>query len=416
MDRHDPNQWTRDFVAENKDFCVGVIKDTNNQVISLLKSGEHKAAIAGLDRILNGLVTMINSGFDYRSQACFFSWVEANIMLFGELQDAPEQNRINTAKEALLDARDFAKSETTKNNIGAIIDDINKGYSLSELEDKYCTDFPAFETETLSDLNDKLENRPSSTPARTQTSSDSSHSGSSRSDSSHSNASRSGSSNSGSPKGGKAPWLIIVIIALVIGVILGVFLLNNQGTEKSPDFAEKAPALAETLFSGLTSPQSPVYDDTDESDTEGAIAIAPNGNKDMMEKLAGTWKYAEITRGAPNPDGGTTPEERSEAYYTFSSDGKCSFGDAQYLEADKSDEEYAEYIDGMYWICVGGGGQSGSYTISENEIIITTDDSVQYGPSTTSSITFTLEGDTLTLVHNFGTTVYNRVDSTSDKY
>ena len=410
-DRYDPNQWTRDFVGENKDFCVGVIKDTNNQVISLLKAGEHKAAIAGLDRILNGLVTMINSGFDYRSQACFFSWVEANIMLFGELQDAPEQNRINTAKEALLDARDFAKSETTKNNIGAIIDDINKGYSLSRLEDKYCEDFPDFEIETLADLNDKLEKRSSSAHPKAHTSPEYSPSDSSRSDSS-----RSGSSHSGSPKGSKAPWLIFVIIALVIGVLFGVFLLNNKGTEKAPVFSGKAPALAETLFSGLTSPQSPVYEDTDESDTEGAIAITPNANKDMLEKLAGTWKYAEITRGTPNPDGGTTPEERSEVYYTFSSDGKCSFGDAQYLEADKGDEEYAEYIDGMYWICVGGGAQSGSYTISENQIIITTDDSVQYGPSTTSSITFTLDGDTLTLAHNYGTTVYNRVDNTSAEY
>ena len=82
MDRHDPNQWTKEFVVGNKDFCIRIIKDTNNQVIDYIKQGEHKAAIAGLDRILNGLVTMINAGYDYRSHVCFFSWIEANIMLF----------------------------------------------------------------------------------------------------------------------------------------------------------------------------------------------------------------------------------------------------------------------------------------------------------------------------------------------
>lgn len=88
MDRYDPNQWTKDFVSNNKDFCIRVIKDANNQVIDCLNQGEHKVAIVGFDRILNGLVTMINAGYDYRSEVCFFSWNEANVILFGNI-DAP---------------------------------------------------------------------------------------------------------------------------------------------------------------------------------------------------------------------------------------------------------------------------------------------------------------------------------------
>lgn len=414
MDRYDPNQWTKDFVAENKDFCLSVITDTNNQVIELLKSGEHKAAIAGLDRILNGLVTMINAGFDYRSQACFFSWIEASVMLFGNLQEASEQNRILTAKEALLDARDFAKSEAARSNICSILDDINRGYDLFELSDKYEEDFPNFEAKTLADLNSTFKGSASASDssassASSKPSSSSSHSNSSHSSSSHSGSSRSGSSHSshsGSRRGRKTPWwLIIVIICSIILVPVLLTILENE---------VKSPALAETFPPIIATTQSPINNGFEginpEESSEFGVNIPFNENGAIPENLVGKWEYSEIVGGAPNADGSISPDKRKEMYYTFSAEGECSFGNAEYLEADKNDQDLAEYIDGMYWICVGGGGQSGRFTVSEHQITITTDDSVQYGPSTTTAITFTLEGDTLTLHHDSGSISYTRIN------
>ncbi len=393
MDRHDPNQWTKEFVIGNKDFCINELTDTNKLVIKYLKSGEHKAVITGLDRILNGLVTMINAGFDYRSQVCFFSWIEANVILFGNLQDFPEKNRIKTAKDALLDARDYAKDETTKNDISAIIDDINKGYNLSTLKNKHSENFPNFEIEALTNLNKKLENPSlSSAPLSASGSSPVAHTGSTK------------------PK--KKPWwLIIIIIAIALFVIARLF---TQETEmKAPALEGTAPPMA------ITTEATTAEDTTEiitEIITEAITEPTTDANEAIFNDLVGNWIYAEISSGAPNPEGGSYPDERNEAHYTFYSDGRCSFGDARYVEAEENEQAYAEYIDGIYWICVGGGGQEGCFSVNGNQITITTDDSVQYGPSTTSFMTFTLDGDTLTLEHNYGTTVYNRTSNTPNEY
>ena len=385
MDRHDPNQWTKDFVISNKDFCIRELIDTNNLVIRYLKSGEHKAVVVGLDRILNGLVTMINAGFDYRSQVCFFSWIEANVMLFGNLKEFPEENRIKTAKDALLDARDYAKEESTKNDIIAIIDDINKGYSLSTLAGKHAENFPDFEIEALTNLNDKLGGyspivAPSSATNPT----------------------------SGAPAGTSKPkkkpwWLIIIIIAIALFMLARLFF---------PIGATKAPALEETLPPMITTTELTTVEETTEAviETTTEIITEPttDANEYMQSMLVGNWMYAETSEGSVGPNGEKYPALRNEATYHFYSDGTCSFGGSDYEEADDNQQAYAEYIDGRYWICVGGGVQDGRYSVNGNQLTITTNDSVQYGPSTTSSITFTLDGDTLILNHNYGTTVYTR--------
>lgn len=359
MDRYDPNQWTKDFVVSNKDFCIRQIKKTNNQVIDYLKQGVHEAVVVGIDRILNGLVTMMNAGYDYRSHACFFAWIQANVMLFGNLSDAPEQNRLKTAKAALLDARDFAKSETAKNNISLIIDDINKGYDLSMLTDKYADDFPNFEIETLADLNNKLDNTPAPVPA----------------------------------KKGK-PWWLVVVAIIILALIAMVFLTK----EKTGPFEGQSQVPGVATENKIT---EEITEETTEETTEAT--------EDASTGIVGNWLYVEIYEGEPNPDGGMFPATRNEAYYCFYDDGRFSVGDAMYEEASAADP-YAEEIDGRYWVCVGGGGQSGSYTINGNQITFVTDDSVQYGPSTTATQEFTLDGDNLIFEHNFGTTVYKRTE------
>ena len=380
MDRHDPNQWTKEFVVNNKDFCIGEIKDFNKLIIKYLQEGEHQAVIAGLDRVLNGLVTMINAGYDYRSHVCLLSWVEANVMLFGNLQEFAEENRIKTAKEVLLDARDFAKSDTVKNKTNAIVDDINNGYDLAALRVKYEEDFPNVEIDTIIDINNRLDNDLTPVAPVSVT-------------------------NISTVNTKKKPWWIIVVIILfALGVV--VYLMTQ---EKEATYSESG-QLHQTT-------ESTVQDTTTETTTETIIdteidnETTVDENEEVTSNIVGNWVYIKINEGTPTPDGGKMPDFRSVTYYSFYDNGRYSVGGIDYEEASEGEQAYAEKIDGRYWICVGGGAQEGNYTINGNQITLVTDDNMQYGPSTTSTKTFTLDGDILIVNGPYGTTTYTRSNS-----
>ena len=380
MDRHDPNQWTKEFVVNNKDFCIGEIKDFNKLIIKYLQEGEHQAVIAGLDRVLNGLVTMINAGYDYRSHVCLLSWVEANVMLFGNLQEFAEENRINTAKQALLDARDFAKSDTVKNNTNAIVDDINNGYDLAALRAKYEEDFPNAEIDTIIDINNRLDNDCTTVAPVSVT-------------------------NISTVNTKKKPWwIIIVIILLVVGVI-AYFMTQEKTTE--------APMREEKVRVSQVTNQDEATENTSEKVSENTPEIPEEETTEAKEEvnIVGSWVHVQLNEGRVNPDGEKIPDFRSMTYYTFYDNGRYSVGGSDYEEANENEQAYAEKIDGRYWICVGGGAQEGNYTINGNQIILVTDDNMQYGPSTTSTKTFTLNGNTLTIPGPYGTTVYKRSDN-----
>ena len=372
---YDPNEWTKAFVLDQKDFCIRKLKETNNLVMDYLRQGEHKAALTGLDRILNGLITMVNAGYDFRSHVCFFSWIEANVILFGDLDDAPEHNRIKTAKEALLDARDFAKSETAKKNISVIIDDIERGCGISALAQKYNEDFPNFEIEMLADLNEKLSGH--TAPAA---------------------ASRSAAPAYAAEEKKKPWWLAVAVIAVIVFVVISQLLTERK------EFHSSDPI------------KIPVTDTTTQSGTTEATTETENADQVTLQNLVGNWVNFEIISGLSNPDSEPLPDIRNEAYYTFYEDGRFSVGDACYEEANEDSLAYAEEKDGRYWICIGGGGQSGNYTVSGNQITLITDDSVQYGPSTTSTITFSFDGDTLIIENSYGTRAYKLADFTPNEY
>ena len=221
MDRYDPNEWTKSFVAENQSFCLEQLRSTNNRVIELIEQREYAPAVAGLDRIINGLITMLNASGDYRSQICFFSWIEADIILFG--MDAPEDRKRNTALQLLEDDRDFAKSETSKQNIIAMISDLRSGKSISTMRTEYGSEFPSADIDMLRDLNGKL-------VATTHVSSSSNYSSSSDS-----------SSGCGSGCFGK-----IIIIAIIIALIYFVMMFLTK-----PKSAEKVPTPAPTNTESL---------------------------------------------------------------------------------------------------------------------------------------------------------------------
>ncbi len=220
MDRYDPNEWTKSFVDENQSFCLEQLRSTNNRVIELIEQREYAPAIAGLDRILNGLIAMQNAGGDYRSQICFFSWIEADVILFG--MDAPEDKRREIALNMLEDARDFAKSETSKQNISAMISDLRSGKSISTMKNEYDSEFPSADIDMLRDLNGKL-------VANTSSSS--------------SNHSSNSASSSGCSSGcfGK-----IIIIAIIVALIYFVMMFLTK-----PKYDEKVPTLAPTNTESL---------------------------------------------------------------------------------------------------------------------------------------------------------------------
>lgn len=367
---YDPNEWTREFVLEHKDFCIRKLKETNDRLMNFLKQGQHEAALTGLDRILNGLVTMVNAGYDYCSHICFFSWIEANVILFGNFDDAPEQNRIKTAKQALLDARDFAKSETAKRNIGVILEDIERGYGISQLAAKYEEDFPNFEIEMLADLNDKLDSYTAPAAA------------------SHTAAPAYAST------GKKKPWWLAVAAIALLAFIVIVQALNTEQAVKSLEPIRDSLPVATT-----------------QSTATEATTEAVDPDQITLQNLVGNWVNFEIISDLTNPDGEPLPDILNESYYTFHEDGTYTVGDASYEAADGNSIEYAEEKYGKYWICVGGGGQGGTYSISGDQLILTTEESVQYGPSTTRTVTFTLSSVTLTVESNDRTKVYTRSDS-----
>lgn len=200
MDRYDPNEWTRSFVIENQSFCLEFLRDTNTQVANLLREGEYKAAVAGLDRILNGLITMQNAGGDYRSHISLFSWIEADVILFG-IEDAPDDRKRDTAIGMLADARDFSKSDTNKQKLSAMISDVRGGRSISSLKSEYSPTFPEEEIDTLQNLNGKL------VPSYQSTSSSS------------------GSTTSGSSSSGCGGCFIAaIVIAIIVGIIAFVLM------------------------------------------------------------------------------------------------------------------------------------------------------------------------------------------------
>ena len=154
MDRYDPNEWTESFVKSEASFCMQTLRNINETVAALIDERNYPPAVAGLDRILNGLITFQNAGADVRPHLCLFSWLEAEVIAFG--MDAPEDYRRKTALSLFEDARDFAKSQNTRDNLSVIIVDLKTGVPLNKIRDEYEPDFPDSVIEGLANLQEEL--------------------------------------------------------------------------------------------------------------------------------------------------------------------------------------------------------------------------------------------------------------------
>lgn len=171
MDRFDPNEWTPAFVSSNQIFCVQVLQDTCGTIVDLVRGRQYKPAVAGLDRLLNGLILMQNHGSrDFGSHICFCSWAEAEIIAFG-MVDAPEDKRREIALKLYEDARDFAQSEKTKAIISAAIRDLRSGKPLNAVQQTHDPDFPGSIPDILETVREKLapSSHASAQPSRSST-------------------------------------------------------------------------------------------------------------------------------------------------------------------------------------------------------------------------------------------------------
>ena len=156
MDKTDPNTWTKDFARDNKSYCFDFLAETNMLVVKYMKEGNYTGAVAGIDRILNGLIVIQNSGAaDCKPHLCMFSWCNADIILHC-VNDAPDYKRKEIALANYEDAYDFAKSTSTKDSLRLIISNIKGGVSVSDLKYRYERNCPQETIETLENLTNEL--------------------------------------------------------------------------------------------------------------------------------------------------------------------------------------------------------------------------------------------------------------------
>lgn len=142
MDRLDPNEWTSTFVSSNRSYCMRALQETCGTVIDLVRNGQYEPAVAGLDRLLNGMILMQNYALcNYSSHICFCSWAEAEIVAFG-INNAPEDKRREVALKLFEDARDYAQNENTVSTISGVIRDLRSGKPLAAVRQTHDPNFP----------------------------------------------------------------------------------------------------------------------------------------------------------------------------------------------------------------------------------------------------------------------------------
>lgn len=156
MNKQDPNTWTPRYVSWHTRECLHFLQETNKMVVELLKQGQYEACVAGLDRIINGLIVMQNSKCgDYRAHLCMLSWCEGNIISMGV--DAPEGKRREAALMMYQDACDFAKSDSTKEGLKEVMYALQSCMTLEEFTEKVEPNFPEETLDILEQITGKLQ-------------------------------------------------------------------------------------------------------------------------------------------------------------------------------------------------------------------------------------------------------------------
>ena len=137
MDILDPNTWTAEYVVNNYYDCFARLSEVNEKVIFLFRKGDSKAAVAGMDRMINGAVTIHNSlSVDMSRFLAANSFCEG-LLITCAMDSAPDAKRRESAAAAFEDARSFSPEydgETTRQYIRAL----SSGRSFGEIRDGLC--------------------------------------------------------------------------------------------------------------------------------------------------------------------------------------------------------------------------------------------------------------------------------------
>lgn len=157
MDRYDPNDWTTSFVRSNTAFCLQFLQETNAMVVNVLRQGNYPATVAGLDRILNGMITIYNAGAQtdlVRFIISTLSMVESHVIAFGLTGGDPAARRKN-AIACLEDACDFADRDIKK-SMEPLLRDLYGNKPLDQIRYETEPNFPADCIGLLEDLHPLL--------------------------------------------------------------------------------------------------------------------------------------------------------------------------------------------------------------------------------------------------------------------
>ncbi len=151
MDKYDPNTWTARYVLHNIEECAEFLKETTQQVIQYVRTGNYPAAVSGLDRILNGLIVIYNAKVvDCSSEISYFSCCEGSIIAFGI--DAPEHKRREVAIAMFEDGRDFADDRESREMWDKVAKMLKSGCSFYEVKKLTDPHFPADTIKLLESL------------------------------------------------------------------------------------------------------------------------------------------------------------------------------------------------------------------------------------------------------------------------
>lgn len=138
LDIDDPNTWTKSYVLSNRSACIARLREINLTVIGCIKQKDYEIAMVGLDRILNGLLIMWNSGCgNFSSHMSMFSLAEGIILVANPFEGVKEEKVREYAIKALSDARDFAQNESTKRIVENMITLFHAGKSIEQIEPEF---------------------------------------------------------------------------------------------------------------------------------------------------------------------------------------------------------------------------------------------------------------------------------------
>lgn len=155
-DSDDPNKWTENYVKSYENRCVATLEAMTDAMNRAVKAGDYLAAVQCCDRCCNGFVLLCKChGNDkYLPKLYTYSYINAEILLFGVVAEKGMQQGMKAAIGNLKDAYDFAvkctkevyrvkdKAARDAEKIAGILAELEKGSSLSSIKNKFDIDFP----------------------------------------------------------------------------------------------------------------------------------------------------------------------------------------------------------------------------------------------------------------------------------